>query len=297
MTEVATVPKKWIREYQPKDENGYPIGPPQKFEADTQQELIDKLAAAHENASAALYKTRQQVKLGAMLEPDPDEPLQTFESKTLTAEERLKASKMLADPATVVEGYKILSEAVYGAPPEKVQESLREREISKRVDSIRAAIALFVKENPAYVECEGNSDKMKKYMEKNNLRYTAKNLKIAFEDLSSDGLLTVRTPQAAVPATPVVTPVTTNAPAVPEAIPPAPTTPAPAIPVEPTEVRPKNSSSGLGRENSSAVPGITPPKTPGISIRDINKLSAAEYQDKLRDPEFRKAVEALYAKK
>ncbi len=36
MTEVAIAPKKWVREYQAKDESGLPIGPPQRFEADTQ---------------------------------------------------------------------------------------------------------------------------------------------------------------------------------------------------------------------------------------------------------------------
>jgi len=65
----------------------------------------------------------------------------------------------------------------------------------------------------------------------------------------------------------------------------------------PTDVRPKNSSSGLGRSNSSGVPTDATPKAPGISIRDINRMSAAEYQKALQDPEFRKQVEALYAKK
>lgn len=301
MTEVAT-PKKWIREYQPKDESGYPVGPPQRFEADTQQELIDKLAAAHENASSALYRTRQQVKLGTMLEPDPDEPILTFEPRPLTADERVKLTKDLSDPAKAADAHRVLLEAELGAPIETVRASLREGEIAKRVTSIRQAIAQFKAETPEYVECELNSDNMKKYMEKKGkdgtpLRYTVKNLKIAFEDLKNSSLLTLQAPKAAVtePA-PKADPPAAAAPVPPEAIPPAATTP-PAIPVPVTEVRPKNSSSGLGRENSSAAPSSEAPKTVGISIRDINKMSASEYNEKLRDPEFRKAVEALYAKK
>jgi len=295
MTEVATVPKKWVREYQPKDENGYPIGPPQRFEADTQQELIDKLAAAHENASAALYKTRQQVKLGAMLEPDPEEPINTYEPRQLSADERVRLTKDLSDPAKSSEALRTLLEAELGAPMEAVRANQRETEISKRVAAIQTAIAQFKNDTPEYVECELNSGNMKKYMEKNKLRYTAKNLKIAFEDLKNSSLLTLQAPKAAV--TEAVTPVVTPAPVVPAAIPPASTTP-PEIPAQVTEVRPKQSSSGLGRENSSAGPtGPTPPQTAGITIRDINKMSASEYNEKLRDPEFRKAVEKLYEKK
>jgi hypothetical protein len=288
---MSEEPKVWVEEYQFKDpETGAPIGPPQHFEAPTQKELIKKLIAAHENASVALYKTRRAVKLGQMLEPDPDEPIRTFEPKSLSADMKLKVSKMLTDPATMEEGYRILSEATFGAPPDVVRESLQEREVQKRVEAIQLAIAQFKRETPDYVESQENGDTLKRYMEKKNLRYTANNLKIAYEDLSNEGLLTVRakTPQAAVP---VVT-----APAVPEAIPPAPTT-APEIPATPTEVRPKNSSSGLGRDNSSAAPGVAPAKTPGISIRDINRMTATQYQEFVKDPENRKAVEALYNKK
>jgi hypothetical protein len=299
MSEAATA-EKWVEEYQFKDpETGAPIGPPQRFEAPTQKELIKKLIAAHENASVALYKTRRAVKLGNMLEPDPDEPIRTFEPRVLTADERLKVTKMLSDPSTVVEGYRLLSEATYGASPEDVRASLQDREIQKRVESIQDAIAQFKRETPDYVESEQNGADLKKYMEKKNLRYTAKNLKIAFEDLVNEGILTVRakTTQAAVPATPVAAPAAA-APAVSQEIPVTPTTPAPAIPVVPTEVRPTNSSSGLGRDNSSApAPGATPPKTVGISIRDINKMTAAQYQEFIKDPENRKQVEALYAKK
>lgn len=299
MTEVAAVleKKKWVREYQPKDDSGNPIGPLQRFEADTQQELIDKLAAAHENASSKLYQTRRAVKLGAMLEPDPEEPINTFEPRQLTADERVKLTKDLSDPAKAAEAHRILLEAELGAPIETVREGLRDREIQKRVEAIRGAIAQFKRDTPEYVESETNSENMKKYMEKNNLRYTAKNLKIAFEDLSNDGLIVVQAPKAAV-IEPVaaVTPAVTPAPATPEVIPPVATT-APAIPATPTEVRPKQSSSGLGRDNSSAAPGVEAPKTLGITIRDINKMSATEYNEKLRDPEFRKAVEKLYEKK
>lgn len=285
----------WIESYQPQDENGAPIGPPQKFEGKTQQEVAEKMKAAHINASVKLYQLRKANKLGLALEPDPDEPIKTFEGRQLSADERIKASKMLSDPSTVVEGYKMLSEAVYGAPPEAVQESLRDREIQKRIEAIREAVNEFKRQTPEYVESQSNGETLKKYMEKNNLRYTVKNLKIAYEDLANEQLLTVRASQAVEPTPPPVIPAGA-APAVAETIPPQPTN-APAIPDVPTDVRAKQSSSGLRRDNSSAIPGLEAPKTAGITIRDINKMTAKEYQDALRDPEFRKQVDALYAKK
>src|SRR6266481_2424044 len=187
MTEVAIAPKKWVREYQAKDESGLPIGPPQRFEADTKGELIDKLAAAHENATAKLYQTRREVKLGVMLEPDPEEPILTFEPRQLTADERVRLTKDSSDPAKSSEALRTLLEAELGAPMETVRANQRDAELNKRVVSIQAAIAQFKRDTPEYVECEQNSNNMKRYMEKGKngkpLRYTVNNLKIAFEDL------------------------------------------------------------------------------------------------------------------
>src|SRR6266550_1044254 len=287
--------QKFVTSKQFKDESGNAVGPVQYFEADTLEELLEKKDAAHENASVALYKTRKAVKLGTLLEPDPDEPILTFEPRQLTADERVRLTKDLSDPAKAAEAHRALLEAELGAPIETIRTSLRDAEIQKRVVSIQDAIAQFKKNTPEYVESESNGQTLNKYMEKKQLRYTAKNLKIAFEDLVNDDLLIVRAPKAAVTEA-VTTPVVTPAPATPEVIPPAATT-TPAIPDKSTEVRPKQSSSGLGREHSSAGPGVETPKTLGITIRDINRMSASEYNEKLRDPEFRKAVEKLYEKK
>lgn len=303
MTEVAVVPekKKWTREYQPKDENGLPVGPPQKFEADTQQELIDKLAAAHENASVSLYKAKKANKLGTMLEPDKDEPMQTFEERPLTAEERIKVNKLLNDTNTQADAMKILLEAQFGAPVESVRQVLREAEIAKRVERIRESISDFRKAHPEYVESESNRDTMTKYLDKHNMPYTKKNLEIAFEDLMQDNLLTVRAPQAAVLPSAPVTPVAA-APAVEPTIPAQPTQD-PAIPVTPTEVRPKQSSSGLGRGDSSAPPSSAAPKTVGITVREINAMTSDQYAKALREgiparnissADFNAAIKELY---
>src|SRR6267142_2163838 len=161
--------KKFVTSKQFKDESGYPVGPIQYFEADTLEELLEKKDAAHENASVALYKTRQQVKLGAMLEADPEEPIRTFEQRQLSADERIKLTKDLSDPAKAAEAHRTLLEAELGAPLETIRTTLRDAEIQKRVESIKAAIDAFRKEHPEYIDSESNGDKIKKYMEKKTL--------------------------------------------------------------------------------------------------------------------------------
>lgn len=205
---------------------------------------------------------------------------------------------MLSDPAQAAEGQRLLLEAQLGAPLTVIRQKLQEVEITKRQENARIQGAKFLKDNPDYVDCDANNDLMMKYLQKRKLAYTAKNLGIAFSDLKNGNYLVIQPPKADKIVTPVAQP----------AIPIVPT-PAPGDsgqqPNADTQVpsggqqplQPKQSSSGLRRENSSAAPGLEAPKTAGITIRDINKMTAKEYQEALRDPEFRKQVDALYAKK
>jgi len=305
MSEVATAPKskywnedkkKFVISTQLTDASGLAVGPLQHFEADTIEELLEKKDAAHRNAAVKLYETRRAAKLGDMLEPEPEEePLYSYEERQLTADERLRIDKLLRDPATAAEGHRLLLEAQLGAPLEDVRKNLREQTINKRVDAIQRAVATFKSTTPEYVECDTNREAIEKWMEKNKRRWTAQNLRLAFEDLSADGLLVVQASRAETPVS-TATPVAA-APASVQTISEPVTTSAPAIPSEPTEVRPQQSSSGLGRGSSSATPGVQAPKTSGITIRDINKMNAAEYEKFILDPENRKKVEELYAKK
>lgn len=309
MSEAATAPKskywnegrqKFVMTSQVTDESGTPVGPPQTFEADTLDELLEKKDAAHRNAAARLYEARAQVKLGTMLESDPEEPLHTFEERQLTADEMVAVNKMLNDPAKAAQAHKILFEAQFGAPIETIRTKLRNLEINERVSSIQQEITAFRVAHPQYVECEENKNRIERYMTKNNLRWNRKNLGIAFEDLSASGLMIVQAPKAPetpAPAAPAAAEVPTPAPAPTPEI-PAAATQTPEIPAPSTEVRPKQSSSGLGRNNSTAAPaGGEAPKAPGITARDINRMSAAEYQEACKNPEFVKQVNALYAKK
>lgn len=279
-------PSKFVREYQPKDEWGNPVGPIQHFEADTLDELADKLAAAHQNASLDVYKSRKALKLGILLDPDPAEaPILTFQETPLTADERIEISNALGDPNQSQEAVKRLLKS-YGIPVDSVREMLQEREIEKRINRGREETEKFLNAHPEYVHSDENRDLLLKYLEKRKQALTKKNLEIAYEDLTSQRLLIVQAPQPAKTEVPTPAPSPTPAPApavvaevppAPAEIPPAPTAAPPISDVPQAPPRPAQSASGLGRENTSATPTVTPPKAKGITAQDITRMSASDY--------------------
>jgi|SRR5579885_84946 len=278
--------KKWREEYQLTDpDTGAPIGPKQVFEADTQAELIEKLKAAHQNASTALYRTRQAAKLGGLInvEPDMDTPVKTYEETVLSADDRVKLAAALKDPANTPHVIKKLMES-FGCPADEIREMLQERANQKRIDFAQQQAALFAEAHPEYIGSEHNNDRMLRYLNKNNLACTKKNLEIAYAELTSAGLLTIQQP---VEQTSTVTPVAEEIPAAAasaseQAIPASATTDAP-ISAAPTEVRPKSSSSGLSSRGSSAASAAgAAPKAIGITAQDVMKMTAEDFDRALQ---------------
>lgn len=330
---VTTEPKvKFVREYQPKDKNGLAIGPLQRFEADTMDELADKLAAAHQNASVKVYQTIKAAKFGELVTKDDDEeePIYEFQPRPLSADERVRISNELKDPEKQSDAVRTLIEAEFGAPLEAVRAQFRENALAKLTDRARASVEIFIKEHPEYVPSENNQNLLIGFIQKKNLRFNKKNLEFAYEELRGADLLTTQAPRQETKPAEVIPP----APAAPvvvvaaePATPPAPAIPAPATPATPISpaepLRPAQSSSGLSRDSAAAVPPSPgPPKTQGITFRDINALTADGYAEALQDgwyeytvrkdsntgrtykergklilsaADFRKAVDDLYA--
>lgn len=289
---------KYRREYQITNAAGDPVGPPQIFEAETKDELLEKMEAAHKNAAAKFYETKRAAKLGALMEPDPDQPIQTFEERPLTADERVSLSNQIKDPSTLDAGMTRFLEAKFGAPVEVIRQKLRETELNQRIQYTREQIADFKEDHPEYVESEGNRDTLIKYLNKRGWPITKKNLEIAFADLAEDGLILTRAVEQETEVEPVAVATATEvlpAPAVEPEI-TEPLTTEPPISGEPTVVRPKVSSSGLGRNNSSVGPTGASAKPQGITLQEVNAMSSTEYVKRLNnDKEFAKQVEELYA--
>lgn len=295
---TATEPKKFQIEYQITNDNGDPVGPLQHFEADTQKELLDLVAAAHKNSAKKMYDTMKKVKVGDLITPDPERPIQRFERKPLSADDRTRLIAATKDPQTGPEAFKQLLEAEFGVPFDAIRESLQYVEIDRRIKEAQNQTDLFLNAHPEYVSTDSNQELILKWLEKRNYAITRKNLELAYEDLTGANMLTIQASSPAPKPTPQVSAVATStepvipAPPQPETIPPVATT-APAITETPAEVRPKISSSGLGRTDGSATPSTTPPKVAGITPQQINRMSSTEFDERLKDPAFRKMVDEM----
>lgn len=299
-------------EYQVTDKQGNAIGPKQVAigegpdEVSALKDLTAKLKSMHQNSSAKLYEVKLANKLGTMMEPDPDQPILTYEEKPLTADELVRVQNLLKDPKTAPEAYRLLLEAQFGAPVEKIRQTLRDTEINNRVEFMRQEVERFKLAHPEYVECKSNQDAMNGYILKNNWALTVKSLEKAFEDLSAEGLLVVQVKEAdpEIPApAPASEAIPASSPAEAPAIPPVqdipvpPTPPAP-ISAEATETRPAvappSSSSGLSRANASVSGPPAPPKAKGITRAEIAQMDSKTYGERLRtDPLFAKAVDEM----
>lgn len=287
------------------------IGAPQRFEADTPEEMIEKLVAAHKNASVAYYQAKRTAKLSSLLSPDTEEPIQTFEEKPLSADESVRITNLLKDPRTAAEAHKLMLESTFGAPVEKIRKNLQESEVRNRALEKNDAITLFTWAHPEYVPCEHNQQLIEKWLNKQEptLPVTRRNLELAYEALTDETApdkLIVRAPHITdIPAPQPEAAITAPEPAPAEIVATAPPVqteitpvPEPAPPISEPPVRPRISSSGLSRSSSTANPVLpAAPKAKEITQQEIDTMSSTEYAKKMLNPEFVKQVEALIARR
>jgi hypothetical protein len=292
--------KKYVEKYQIVNPAGEPVGPPQVFEADTKDELIAMLKAAHQNAASKFYETKKAVKLGLLMEPDSERPVQEFVERPLTADERIRVTNELNNASTQDAAFTRLLEAKFGAPLSVVRENLQEVEQNKYMRMVAEEIRKFKLDFPDYVESDSNRDTIRDYLLQKGWPVTRKNLGIAYTDLLEEGdILVTRQPVEEI-ETVVDTAAAASAenqPALPsETEITVPVTEATPISVVPSVVRPAVSST-LGR-GSSSTPAAPRVQVKGITTKEVDAMTATEYAKKLAtDPEFVRQVEALYAKK
>ena len=234
----------------------------QRFEADSIEELVDKLAKAQENATRKIREQARQIKTGlGLVTPDPETPIPEYKPRQRTADEEWKRTQDLTDPAKARGAIRSIVEDEFGAPVEKVRQALTAIELAQRVNASKIEVDEWVEEHSSdYYPCAENLRNMMGYLESHKMALTKKNCNIAYEDLRDSGLLKAR-PVAAEKA------------------------------VEPTEGIPPRPRSSSLRPNASSV--VRVPQAPTLTWDDINKMPPAVYDEKMRDPNFRKQVDAL----
>lgn len=300
--------KQWTISYQPKDENGDPVGREQTFTGASLEEVTEKLSAAHENASVQYYKERKARKFEDMIDVDPAQPLRKYEGKPLSAAELIALQKQLNDPAGLTTAFRKMIEAEFGAPIETIRERLQWTEFQERDNLMDQAVTAFLQDHPEYYNHNRNRDDMSTWLEKRGLPVTRKNLESAYQALKDDLIArpAIQPANASVSATPAAsssTPAASTEPSSTTGNSSAATTHAPGNSEEPVVVRTtSHSSSGVGRSQATVLPANA--ANPGgavdaieVTAQEIADMPSAVYAQRMRDPKFVAAVEKLYARK
>ncbi|HEX3682211.1 MAG TPA: hypothetical protein VHU83_06680 [Bryobacteraceae bacterium] len=245
--------------------------PVQKFYGSTKQQVIAKLIEAQSHATKKIREQKRLLKTGHA-QTEPAQPVTEFKPRSLSTDEQWRISQDLQDPTKTASAVKRLIEAEIGAPVDIVRSTLNlAQQQARRAKWIEEA-RVFVDEQPDYHNVPENERLLVQYLESHKLDYTATNLAVAFEDLSSGGLLQVK-------------PATDNSPG-PE--------PAPEQVTQPTgeRVRPRSAQTGIPARASTPRPA---PVQVRLTADEVNRMSPEEYRRRLNDPQFRAAVDKLFA--
>lgn len=146
----------------------------QVFEGATQEELIDKLTKAQENATR---KIRELSTTNRQTEQEHAD------------NEYIISQELLARPTDAI---KRIFEKVVGMPIENFKTTVEKVKAFEAKSAARDAAAQFVTSTPAYYDVESNGARLGRYLNRFGLEFTVENMKKAFEELSADGLLVQR---------------------------------------------------------------------------------------------------------
>lgn len=306
--EAAKTPKRFVYDFQARDEAGNPIGNRTHLEASSQEELDQKKEESYLNAVRAIDRLKKQ------------KP--TFRKETpiqATQEELDAAAKDLASEDAAVRAAAVRKLAGAEAEVERAKTRLAEENARQAKESYA-----FLRDHLTdYNNCEANNVILAQFLSDNNLEWTKENLDIALGNVESQlAPVIVRSAPAPVSAPPEVNPpapaqpaaTATAAPAAAPAAPAAPATPAAAEPVAPVVPAPPVANPPVAAParrpgvNAGIVPGSTlsgvapaaktPAQTRTELIKELKAMLPAEMKRRHQlDPKFYDKVNALLAKK
>jgi len=291
--------------WQPKDENGKPLGGKQVYvyraASPLPVEVLEQVTKGHEMAIRALRKVNRDRELG----PDPvaDDAekftgITEFKTRELTADERFNLSQKIANPETTAEAVDLLMESAFGAKPSVLAKTLNDAQRFMVQQRAVDNYVEFVQLTPEYFDSPANRLSLTRWMGQRNWAPSVANFNRAFQHLVGQVGLLETAPEVhqVPPATPVV-----EAPAPAPVVAPV----APAVNSQP----PAATNPGLGSEppqtkRHSHVPsGLTPsvasvagetPVGKTLTVADLERIPADELRRKLADPAFRKLADAAY---
>lgn len=179
----ATEPTKFRREIDLGDGSGRQV-----FEADSADELLDKLAEAQVNATRHIRQLTREASVRRAAVPDRAGAPTKYEPKPINADSEFVIAQQLASRPQQTIGQ--LIEAVTGVPPAKLADAVNRLNMLEYSYGADKAALEFVSDHTAdYVACPENSSALTQFLTENQLPVTRNNLEFAFEALSHRGVL------------------------------------------------------------------------------------------------------------
>lgn len=294
--EAAKPKQKLVQEYQVRDDDGKPVGNPTHLEADTAEEMIEKIKAAHVNS--VLYAERQRKKKEHLEELRKKAEAETVPAIALPTEAEInQAIADLESPEHDVRVNAIKKIALSNSAGE-----IKKAKFAEAKAEAEKNVYLFLQKHVSdYYRCDANNKLLTDYLTENKLKWTEDNLELAYADLNDRFAPMPRTapepvvvpvvePKKDVVPTPAPEPVVAPVAVVPEVVVPAvPEIPAaPAAPVAPRKI-----------PSGGVEPGSLhgrPQKHVGLTKKDVAAMSGPEFRKRLTgadSAEFKRQLNAL----
>jgi hypothetical protein len=208
-------------------------------------------------------------KLGRLLKPDGAKQAIKVEQKDIDPADRLRLVHDLNDPNKVVEAVEEIVTKRQGASPDTVADLLRGMSDNEQRAYFKAEADAFMEEYPDYYAVQQNQVQLTSVLENRQWPLTRNNLAIVFEELRAEGKMI---------------PWPTDLPSTP---------PSDTAPPSTTTSPPRRYSSGLRSSDANGIKPPPPKPKPVITRAEINAMPRHVYNERMRDPAFRKAVDAL----
>lgn len=219
--------------------------------------------------------------LGKLLRPDKgrEVPLRV-EPKSLSPAEKLRLSSDILDPDKIEDAVMEIVTAKTGVAPSAMAERVGNLDQRDADAYYRAEAQAFLEEHPEYYPVQQNQVMLFNALEARGYDLTRNNLGIVFNQLLNEGKM-VHWPSddATAESGGGATPDDSRASA--RGLEPA------------ANGAPRSISSGLRSSDANGMKPQPPKPKPLVTRAEVDRMSRAEYNERLRDPAFRKAVDAL----
>jgi hypothetical protein len=207
-------------------------------------------------------------KLARLLKPDGAREGVKIEQQEIQPADRLRLVHEMNDPNKVVEAVEEIITKRQGASPDTVANMLKGMNDNEQRAYFKAEADAFMADYPGYYPVQQNQVQLTTVLEARKWPLTRNNLAIVFEELQEQGKMIPWPGDEAPPPD--------------EAAPPSATLPPP-----------RRYATGLRNGDASAQKPPPPKPKPLITRAEIAKMPRHEYNERMRDPAFRKAVDAL----